>query len=79
MGVRPGDTVRVSFAWGGAAMNELTSKATRENKGSNSGYLTGTGRTWAQEFLDTFDIMARPASNSKKYGFMVDVKLAESR
>jgi hypothetical protein len=79
IGAGPGETVRVSFAWGGGATSELTAKASREGQSSNSGYLSGTGRTWSQEFLDTFDAMSRPASNSKKYAFVVDVKLAESR
>ena len=79
IGAAPGETLRVSFDWGGGENQELSTPASREQHVSNSGYLSGTGRTWSQEFLDTFDAMARPSSNAKKYSFSVDVALAELR
>jgi hypothetical protein len=76
---RPGETLRISFDWGGRQSAELSTPASRERQGSNSGYVSGTGRTWSQEFLDTFDAMSRPTSGMKTYSFSVDVKLAEPR
>lgn len=76
IGAAPGETLRVSFDWGGGQNRELSTPGSRERQGSNSGYLSGTGRTWSQEFLDTFDSMARPGSNAKEYSFSVDVTLA---
>jgi hypothetical protein len=73
----PDGTLRLSFDWGGAENRELSTPASRERQTSASGYLSGTGRTWSQEFLDTFDSMSRPSSGSKKYSFSVQVKLAE--
>jgi hypothetical protein len=79
IGARPGETLRVSFDWGGQQNLLLSTPATATSRNAASGYLTGTGRTWAQEFLDTFDTMARPSSGLKKYSFSADVKLAASR
>lgn len=79
IGALPGGTLRMSFEWGGSHKEELSTPASGERQGSNSGYVSGTGRTWSQEFLDTFDPMARPSSGAEKSSFSVDVKLAESR
>jgi len=80
IGAGPGETVRVLFEWGGLENKMLSSKASHEVQGGNSGYLSGTGRTWSQEFLDTFDAMSRPTtSNTKRYSLSVDVKLARSQ
>lgn len=77
IGALPGETIRVSFDWGGADKKILSAKATRETPPSEKGELSGSGGTWAQEFLDTFDSMSRPTLGTKKYAFAVDVKLAE--
>jgi hypothetical protein len=79
MAARPGEKLRVSFEWGGDPRRLLSTPASPAIQGTTSGYLSGTGRTWSQEFLDTFDTMARPTSNSKKFRFAVDVTLAEPR
>jgi hypothetical protein len=77
IGALPGETIRISFDWGGADKKILSAKATRETPPSEKGELSGSGGTWAQEFLDTFDSMSRPTLGTKKYAFAVDVKLAE--
>jgi len=80
IGAGPGATIRVLFEWGGVESKTLGAKAGREAQASNSGYQSGTGRTWSQEFLDTFDAMSRPSSsNTKRYSLSVDVKLADSQ
>jgi hypothetical protein len=50
----------------------------RKAPNSKSGYMSGTGRTWGQEFLDDFDSMSRPSLGTKKFTFAVDVRLAET-
>lgn len=79
IGARPGERLRVSFDWGGQQNRLLSTPATGSARNPDSGYVSGTGRTWAQEFLDTFDTMARPSSSLKKYSFSADVKLAASQ
>lgn len=79
IGGTPGETIRVSFDWGGTDRKSLSTKASREAPSSESGYVSGTGRTWGQEFLDAFDSMSRPSVSTKKHTFAVDVKLAETR
>jgi hypothetical protein len=79
IGVDPGATVRVSFSWGGVERKNLSTMASRESPTSRSGYLSGTGRTWAQEFLDTFDAMSRPTTGTEAYAFSVDVTLAGNK
>jgi hypothetical protein len=77
IGAEPGQTIRISFDWGGTVRGSLSTKASREAPSSKSGYLSGTGRTWAQEFLDTFDAMSRPSIGTGKFSFAVDVRLAD--
>jgi hypothetical protein len=77
IGAEPGQTIRISFDWGGAIRGSLSTKASREAPSSESGYQSGTGRTWGQEFLDTFDSMSSPSIGTGKYSFAVDVKLAD--
>ena len=77
IGAEPGQTIRISFDWGGTVRGSLSTKASREAPSSESGYTSGTGRTWGQEFLDTFDSMSRPSLGTGKYSFALDVKLAE--
>ncbi len=80
LGASPGDNVRISFEWGGAARKISSTKSTREatplEKKSD---LSGSGRTWAQEFIDTFDSLSRPAMRTKKFSFAVDVRLSEAK
>ena len=79
IGALPGQAVRVSFEWGGAGKKTLSAKATRETPPAEKGALSGSGGTWAQEFLDTFDSMSRPSLGTKKYAFAAEVKLAEMK
>jgi hypothetical protein len=78
IGAEPGQTIRISFDWGGTVRGSLSTKASREAPSSESGYTSGTGRTWGQEFLDAFDSMSRPSIGTGKYSFAMDVKLAET-
>jgi hypothetical protein len=79
LGVSPGDNVRISFEWGGAARKIFSTKSTREATPlEKRADLSGSGRTWAQEFLDTFDSLSRPTMGTKKFSFAVDVRLAEA-
>jgi len=76
LGGEPGAVLRVSFEWGGTARKSLSTQASRESPGHNAGYQSGTGRTWGQEFLDTFDPMSRPSLDTRRFAVAVDVKLA---
>jgi hypothetical protein len=76
LGGAPGAVLRVSFEWGGTARKSLSTQASRESPGHNAGYQSGTGRTWGQEFLDTFDPMSRPSLDTRRFAIAVDVKLA---
>jgi hypothetical protein len=79
IGAVSGQPLRVSFAWGGRSGKILSTPASRESPSSRSGYQSGTGRTWGQEFLDTFDSMSRPTVATKGYAFAVTVELAGAR
>jgi hypothetical protein len=76
VGADPGTIVRVSFGWGGVERKNLSTPSSRESPSVSSGYQSGTGRTWGQEFLDTFDAMSRPTTGTEKYAYSVDLKLA---
>lgn len=77
IGGQPGGTLRISFDWGGLDRSSLSTQASRESPSSRSGYVSGTGRTWGQEYLDSYDSMSRPTLSTKKFTFAVDVKLAD--
>jgi len=79
IGAEPGQTIRIPFDWGGTVRGSLSTKVSREAPSSESGYMSGTGRTWGQEFLDTFDSISRPSIGTGKYSFAVYVKLADIR
>lgn len=76
-----GSPIRIWFEWGGTTGGSLSTESGRKipTNGTGSGYLSGTGRTWGQEYLDNFDQMSRPSLNTKKYTFAVDVTLAGAR
>ena len=78
IGGAPGTAIRVSFEWGGRSRKNLSTQAGRESPNSRSGYTSGTGRTWGQEYLDSFDSLSRPNLDTKKFSFAVDVKLADT-
>jgi len=79
IGGTPGASIRISLEWGGTDRKSLSTQAGRESPNSRSGYQSGTGRTWGQEYLDSFDSMSRPTlGNTKKFSFAVDVKLADA-
>lgn len=75
----PGEPVRISFSWGGSSGKILGTQASHEIQSTRSGYQSGTGRTWGQEFLDTFDSLGRPAVTTKGFSFAVTVALADAR
>jgi hypothetical protein len=80
IGGRAGAGLRVWFEWGGTARNSLSTEAVgRASSTSRGGYLSGTGRTWGQEYLDTYDPMSRPNLDTKKFSFAVDVTLADAK
>jgi hypothetical protein len=76
LGLAPGETVRISFSWGGATRKILSTKATRATPPSEQGGLSGVASP-AQEFLNMFDALSRPTMGTKKFSFAVDVRLAE--
>ena len=79
LGASPGDDLRLSFEWGGAARKVLSTKSTREASAlEQTGALAGSGVTWAQEFLDTFDSLSRPTIGTKTFSFAVDLHLGEA-
>lgn len=80
IGGTPGTSIRISFEWGGTNRSNLSTQASRESPNSRSGYMSGTGRTWGQEYLDSYDSMSRPnLGSTKKFSFAVDVALADAR
>jgi len=80
LGASPGETLRVSFEWGGASRKVLSPKTTMEASAlERSADVSGSGMTWAQEFLDTFDSLSRPTTGTKKFSFAVDVMLSEAK
>jgi hypothetical protein len=79
LGASPGESVRLSFEWGGASRKVLSPKSTREASAlEQQGALAGSGITWAQEFLDAFDSLSRPTMGTKPLSFTVEVRLAEA-
>lgn len=79
IGGTPGASIRLWFEWGGTRADSLTTESGRKvpTNGTGSGYVSGTGRTWGQEYLDNYDPMSRPTvGDTKKFAFAVDVKLA---
>ncbi len=82
LGGTPGASIRVWFEWGGTSAGSLSTESGRKipTNGTGSGYLSGTGRTWGQEYLDNYDPMSRPTvGDTKKFEFAVDVMLADAR
>jgi hypothetical protein len=81
IGGTPGEAVRVSFEWGGRSRKSLSAEAGNRRSATTGGsdYTSGTGRTWGQEYLDSFDSMSRPNLDTKKFSFAVDVTLAGAK
>jgi hypothetical protein len=79
LGAWPGETLRISFEWGGASRKILSPKTTMEASAlERKADVSGSGATWAQEFLDMFDSMSRPTRGTKKFAVAVELKLAEN-
>lgn len=80
IGGTPGAPIRISFEWGGTARSSLSTEAGRKAPTTGgTGYQSGTGRTWGQEYLDNYDPMSRPnMGGTKKFSFAVDVTLANA-
>ncbi len=78
IGGSPGAAIRVSFEWGGRSLRSLSTEAGNRRSATTGGsdYTSGTGRTWGQEYLDSFDSLSRPNLDTKKFSFAVDVTLA---
>jgi hypothetical protein len=81
IGGTPGAPIRIWLEWGGTARSSLSTEAGHKAPTTGgTGYQSGTGRTWGQEYLDNYDPMSRPnLGNTKKFSFAVDVKLADAR
>jgi hypothetical protein len=78
IGTAPGETVRISFEWGGVARKILGTKAIRETPPAEAGGLNGVA-TPAQEFLNMFDPLSRPTTSTRRFSFAVAVTLAEAK
>ncbi len=80
IGGAPGASLRVSFAWGGRSRKSLSTEAGSKSSATTGGgsYQSGTGRTWGQEYLDSYDPMSRPTLGTKKFSFAIDVTLADA-
>jgi hypothetical protein len=78
-GAGPGETVRVSFEWGGASKDLLNAKTSWATPAtiSSGGLHDENGETPAQQFLNSFDRMSGPSSSVKKYSFQAVVRLAQ--
>jgi len=79
LGARPGDPVRVTFEWGGKARKLQGTKAVRETPPGEKGDLSGSGETWAQEFLNAFDSLSRPSMDTRRFKVAIEVELAEAK
>lgn len=79
LGGTPGVTIRLAFDWAATTQKSLSTQGSRESPGHNASYQSGTGRTWGQEFLDTFDPLSSPTMGTKRFRFAVEVKLADER
>lgn len=81
IGGAPGAAIRVSFEWGGRSLRSLSTEAGNRRSATTGGsdYTSGTGRTWGQEYLDSFDSLSRPNLDTKKFSFAVDVTLAGAK
>lgn len=78
IGASPGESVRISFEWGGKARKLSGTKAVRETPPSEAGGLFGVA-TPAQEFLNMFDPLSRPTMGTKRFSVAIDVRLAEAK
>jgi hypothetical protein len=79
IGAEPGRDVRLFFEWGGKQAWSLLANNPRNQPGYSTGFVSGAGLTWAQEFLDQFDAMNRPNQGTRRYDFDIDVKLASAK
>jgi len=79
IGIAPGETARISFEWGGAQKKVLGAQSTRVTPPAEAGELSGGGETWAQEYLNSFDLLSRPTTGTRRYAFAVDVKMADAK
>lgn len=78
LGARPGESLRLAFAWGGAAKKILGTKSARVTPPAEQGGLSGVA-TPAQDFLNNFDSLSRPFRGTRKFAFAVELKLADAR
>jgi hypothetical protein len=81
MGAQPGKTIQVCVEWGGSSKKTLNAKASWPTPDSivSGSVTTGADETRAQEFLSTFDSMANPSIETKKYSFWIAVELARQQ
>jgi hypothetical protein len=78
IGAGPGETVRVTFEWGGKSKQLLDARTSWESPAgaSSGGLYDKNGETPAQQFLNAFDKMANPSVGTKQYSFQAVVNLA---
>lgn len=81
IGARPGETIRVSFEWGGTSKNVLSARTSWSTPAGmvSGGLYDENGETRAQQFLNAFDRMSSSSMGAKKYSFGAVVKLAQGR
>ncbi len=80
LGAAPGENVRISFEWGGTSRGVLSPKTTEAASALDQrADVSGSGVTWGQEYIDSFDSLSRPTKGTKKFSFSVDLRLAEAK
>ena len=78
LGVRPGESLRLAFEWGGAARKVLGTKSARVTPPAEQGGLFGVA-TPAQEFLNNFDSLSRTRQETRRFSVAVELTLAGAR
>lgn len=78
LGVKAGESLRLTFEWGGAGRRILGTKAARVTPPAEQGGLFGVA-TPAQEFLNSFDSLSRTRLETRRFSFAVELTLAGAR
>jgi hypothetical protein len=81
IGTASGDTIRVSFEWGGKSTKLIKAKANWPTPAAavSSGAYNENEESRAQVFLMGFDAMSSPSIGTKKHAFRAVVKLAQAQ
>jgi hypothetical protein len=81
IGAVPGDTIQVSFEWGGKSTRLVKARANWPTPAAaaSSGAYNENDESRAQVFLMGFDAMSSPSIGTKKHAFRAVVRLAPGR